>query len=223
MKELPLCCGNLVCCWFSRQKPTNVDYSTYIHQTVVAERETETQEDHILKFMLMWFLFRVCESMCRNMCVCMLIYLTVSKCVLSSHHTPSALALSRRRGERSGQGQPRPLRLRGTVSSFGQGKQTGLASGQGGLSGVAVPGQGIAWDRTGWDGRPLIDAGHYFHPRKLGQLQTERCHGNWGMGSRAEGFSSQLAQPHLSTQPHKSAHTHGHKYTSTQVNFLTFD
>lgn len=108
----------------------------------------------------------------------MLIYLTVSKCVLSSHHTPSALALSRRRGERSGQGQPRPFRLRGTVSYFGQGKQTGLASGQGGLSGVALPGQSIAWDRTGRDGRPLIDAGHYFQPRKLGQLQTERCRGN---------------------------------------------
>ena len=154
----------------------------------------------------MWFLC-VCVNLCAELCVCMLIYPTVSKCVLSSHHTPSALALSRRRGERSGQGQPRPLRLRGTVSYFGQGKQTGLASGQGGLSRVALPGQGLAWDRTGWDGRPLIDAGHYFHPRKLGQLQTERCHGNWGKGSRAEGFSSQLTQPHLSTQPHKSTRT----------------
>lgn len=131
---------------------------------------------------------------------------------VSSHHYPSALALSRRRGERSGRGQPRPFRLSSTVSYFGQGKQTDLASGQGGLSGVALPGQGIAWDRTGRDGRPLIDAGHYFQPRKLGQLQTERCHGNWGKGSRAEGFSSQLTQTHLSTRPHKSTHTHRHKY-----------
>lgn len=131
----------------------------------------------------------VCESVVKS--VCMLIYLTVSKRVLPSHHTPCALALSRRRGERSGQGQPRPLRLRGTVSDFGQGKQTGLAFGQGGLSGVALPGQGIVWDRTGRDGRPLIDAGHYFQPRKLGQLQTERCHSNWSKGSRAvEVFSS---------------------------------
>lgn len=155
----------------------------------------------------------VCDP-CAEVCVCMLIYLTVSKCVLSSHHTPSALALSRRRGERSGQGQPRPLRLRGTVSYFGQGKQTGLASGQGGLSRVALPGQGIAWDRTGRDGRPLIDAGHYFQPRKLGQLQTERCHGNLDKGSRAEGFSSRLTQPHLSTQPHNSSHMDtNNKYT----------
>lgn len=145
---------------------------------------------------------------------CMLIYLKVSKCVLSSHLAPSILALTRRRGERSGQGQSRPLRLRGTVSSFGQGKQTGLALGQSGLSGVALPGQGVAWDETGWDGRPLIDAAHYFHPRKLGQLQTERCYGNWGMGSQAEGFSSQLDRPHLSTQPHENicAQTHKAKF-----------
>lgn len=136
--------------------------------------------------------------------------------MLSSHLTPSILALTRRRGERLGQGQSRPFRLCSTVSSFGQSKQTGLAPGQGGLSGVALPGQGIAWDRTGWDGRPLIDAAHYFHPRKLGQLQTERCHGNWGMGSQAEGFSSQLAQPHLSTQPQKNICTQAHK-----VKFLT--
>ena len=91
-------------------------------------------------------------NLCAKVLVCMLIYLTLSKYVLASHHPPSALALSRRRGERSGQGQPRPFRLYGAVSSFGQGKQTGLAPGQGGLSGVALPGQGIAWDRTGWDG-----------------------------------------------------------------------
>lgn len=68
--------------------------------------------------------------------------------MLSGHYTPSAVALSRRKGERSGQGQPRPLSLRGIVSSFGQGKQTGLAPGQGVLGRVALPGQVMAWDRT---------------------------------------------------------------------------
>lgn len=135
---------------------------------------------------------------------------------VSSHHTPSALALSRRRGERSGQGQSRPFHLGSTVSYFGQGKQTDLASGQGGLSRVALPGQGIALDRRGRDGKPLIDAGHYFQPRKLGQLQTERCHGNRGNGSQAEGFSCQLTQPHFSTQPHKSTQT------KTQICTLSF-
>lgn len=62
-----------------------------------------------------------------------------------------------------------------------------------GSAGVAPPGQVAAQDRTGSGGRPLIDAGHYFQPRKLGQSRTERCHGNWGgavKGSRAEGFLS---------------------------------
>lgn len=96
-------------------------------------------------------------------------------------------------GVRSGAASTSPS-PRHAVSSSGRGKQTGLASGQGGLSGVALPGQGLASDRTGRDGRRLIDAGHYSQPRKLGQLQiggkgererkTERRHSNRGKGSR---------------------------------------
>lgn len=155
----------------------------------VADHRSQTLNYSILMLVwayeLKWFLFIcVCAEM---LCACA--HLTnCEKCVLSSHQNPSALALSRRRGERSGQGQSRPFRLPATVSSFGQGKQTCLAPGQRGLSGMALPGQGKAWDRTEWDGRPLIDVAHYFHPRKLGQLQTERCHSNWAMGSKAEGF-----------------------------------
>lgn len=148
--------------------------------------------------------------------ICMLIYLTLTECVLPSHHSPGTLALNRRRGERSGRGQPRPFRLCGTVSSFGQGKQTGLAPRQGGLSRVALPGQGIAWDRTEWDGKALIDAVHYFHPRKLGQLQTERCHGNWGKGSQAEAFHPSLPK-HICQLDHKRTDTDIHKY----AHFLT--
>lgn len=145
----------------------------------VADHRSQTLNYSILKLVwayeLKWFLFIcVCAEM---LCTCA--HLTnCEKCVLSSHQNPSALALSRRRGERSGQGQSRPFLLPATVSSFGQGKQTCLAPGQRGLSGMALPGQGKAWDRTEWDGRPLIDVAHYFHPRKPGQLQTERCHRN---------------------------------------------
>lgn len=105
--------------------------------------------------------------------------------MLSRHHTPSTLALSRRRGERSGRGQPRPFRLHGTVSSSGQGKQTGLAPGQGGLSRVALPGQRIALgqDRTGW--QPLIDAAHYFHPHKTGTLTNRET--PWQLGYEVTG------------------------------------
>lgn len=121
--------------------------------------------------------------------LCMCAHLTnCEKCVLSSHQNSSALALSRRRGERSGQGQSRPFRLPAVVSAFGQSKQTCLAPGQRGLSRMALPGQGKAQDRTEWDGSALIDAAHYFHPRKLGQLQTERCHSNRATGSKAQGF-----------------------------------
>jgi len=101
--------------------------------------------------------------------MCVLIYLPLCKYVFSRHHSPNALALSRRRGERSGQEQPRPFRLLGTVSSFEQGKQTCLAPGQRGLSRMALPGQSKVWDRTRWDGRALIDAAHYF-PQKTGTI-----------------------------------------------------
>lgn len=127
-------------------------------------RNWDTERSHIEVCFTVWVNVRA------EILMCMLIYLTVTNCVLSSHLTPSILALTRRRVERLGQGQSRPFRLCSTVSSFGQSKQTGLAPGRGGLSRVALPGQGIVWDRTGWDGRPLIDAAHYFHPRKLGQL-----------------------------------------------------
>lgn len=83
--------------------------------------------------------------------------------------------------------------------TLGKGKQTVLACGQGVLSRVALPGQGIAWNRTGRDGRRLIDAAHYFQPRKTGTNTKDTI----ATGVRGQGKAF-IAQALLLNKPQKN-------------------
>lgn len=135
-------------------------------------------------------------------------------CVIQSSH-PQCPGIKQKEGweVRSGAATTSPSPRHSVILWARQTNRPGPRARWAQQGGTARSGYSLGQDRMGW--QPLIDAAHYFHPRKLGQLQTERCHGNWGMRSQAEGFSSQLTQPRLSTQPHRSAHTctQTHKYT----------
>lgn len=91
--------------------------------------------------------------------------------------------------------------------TLGKGKQTVLACGQGGLSRVALAGQGIAWNRTGRDGRRLIDAAHYFQPRKTGMNTKDTM----ATGGRGQGKAF-ISQALLLNKPHKNMNAHINKH-----------
>lgn len=145
-------------------------------------------------------LVQVCGFWTKCVCTCSL---GCDKCVLASHHTLSALAFSRMWGERSGQGQLWPFHLCGTVSSFGQGKQTCLAPRARWARRVASAGQGAKLG-TGQNGTapPLIDAAQFGFrtPENWDNYKQRRAMANWAKGHPLKAFHLSAQNPHMHTE-----------------------
>lgn len=167
----------------------------------------------------MWFLF-VCA--CAEICVCMLTYFTVSKCVFIQSSHPQCPGIKQKEGweVRSGAATTFPSPRHSVILWARQTNRPSPRARWAQQGGIARSEYSLGQDRMGWQAPDRCSS--LFSPQKTRTITNREMPWQLGYGVTGRGLFIQ-GNPATFVNSATQEHTHGHKYASTHAKFLTFD